>query len=120
MVNGMPPAPTAAAQPAPVQNTDGNNTEQVVMEVLNAASEQQKKFIAAHLTSEIVDIIAMLTNDPDVRTVLSQYADPAVVLVPMPRDQVMKAMANPGNSAQTPQQRPPVQPGGMRNPPPMG
>ena len=80
---------------------------------LDTLQEQDKAFLAEHLTPEFVRAIGLI-NGPEVAQYLNQFADQSKVLVPVPREVAEKYLAEQGanQSASQPQSPTPSAPVG--------
>lgn len=87
-------SPTAPSEPMAMDNTTpesptGVPEEGGIVEGLKAHLDQipddQKQFLAEHLTTEFVRAIGIITG-PEVAEYLAQFVDPNKVMVPVPRD----------------------------------
>lgn len=72
------PDPAMAGEPAAEQ---GNPVEQV----LNALPEEQKAFVAEHLTPEIAQLFGIVLGNPEITDMMSPFVDAERILVPVPR-----------------------------------
>lgn len=91
---------------------------------LDSLQNNDKAFLAEHLTPEFVRAIGLI-NGPEVAQYLSQFADPNKVLVPVPRELAEQYLAQaqgqaapqpqPQQQGMAPQAAQPAQ-GGMMNP----
>lgn len=65
---------------------------------LDQLQDQDKAFLAEHLTPEFVRAIGLI-NGPEVANYLNQFVDPDKVLVPVPREIAEQFMAQQGQQA---------------------
>jgi len=74
---------------------------------LDQIPEDQKAFLAEHMTPEFVRAIGII-NGPEVASYLNQFADDTMVLVPVPREIAEQHLAAQGQQGQlsAPQQGP--------------
>lgn len=89
--------------PLPGEEGGDNSIRQHLEMHLNQLPDNDKQFLAEHLTPEFVRAIGLI-NGPEVAQYLNQYVDPNKVLVPVPRqiaEQYLQAAKQQGNSAQT-------------------
>lgn len=102
-------APAQAAAPAGMAAPQQQPATNPIEETLNALPEEQKMFIAEHLTPEIAQVVAILAGDPRINELLLPFVDQERVLVPMPRSEFenlrqggadMAASAAPAGSAE--------------------
>lgn len=87
------PAGSAAAAPAPAPDPtmdpsmggepapEGNPVE----EVLNSLPEEQKAFVAEHLTPEIAQMFGIVLGNPQITEMMMPFVDAGRILVPVPR-----------------------------------
>lgn len=118
-------APSGGMQPqsAPQDlQTLGHELDQEIVAGLEAHLDQipddQKAFLAEHLTQEFVRAIGII-NGPEVANYLSQFVDNSIVLVPVPRqvaeEHLAQMQAQQAAPTEAPQPAPQGQPegGGM-------
>ncbi len=72
---------------------------------LDQIPDDQKQFLAEHLTPEFVRAIGII-NGPEVAEYLGQFADPNKVLVPVPREIAEKFLAEQQQGQSAPQGQP--------------
>lgn len=71
---------------------------------LDQIPDDQKQFLAEHLTNEFVRAIGII-NGPEVAGYLAQFVDPNKVMVPVPRDVAEQHLAQQQAKGQTPAQQ---------------
>jgi hypothetical protein len=72
------PAPEAMAQDPAMQ-------ENPVESALNALPEDQKAFVAEHLTPEVAQLFGMVLGNPQITELMMPFVDAERILVPVPR-----------------------------------
>lgn len=74
-----PSADPSMGGPAPAP--EGNPVEQV----LNSLPEEQKMFVAEHLTPEIAQMFGIVLGNPQITEMMMPFVDAGRILVPVPR-----------------------------------
>lgn len=109
---------TGAPGELPIQEPAGISSQEVER-YFDTLPDQDKAFLAEHMTPEFVKAIGIVAGQ-EVAQYLTQFADPEKVLVPVPRKVAEEYMASQQNPAPQPQQPMPQQPpqsgGGMMAP----
>lgn len=86
--------PAMGAAPAPEVNP--------VEEVLNSLPEDQKAFVAEHLTPEIAQLFGVMLGNPQITEMMMPFADAERILVPIPRGEfqnLLQSQSSGANSA---------------------
>lgn len=109
---------TPAVEEVPAETEATGITPEEIEAHFDAMSDEDKTFIAEHLTPEFVRAIGLVSG-PEVATYLDQFADKDKVLVPVPRQVAEEYLAKQGTAAQQNGPSPaPAQPQGMMAPRP--
>lgn len=87
----MAPDPAMGAQPAP----QGNPVEQV----LNSLPEEQKAFVAEHLTPEIAQLFGIVLGNPEITDMMTPFVDAERILVPVPRGEFQNLLQSQSTGA---------------------
>jgi len=89
------PQGTPSADAPPEMGAEAGITPQDVEAHLDGLPDQDKAFLAEHLTPEFVRAIGLISG-PEVAQYLNQFADPNKVLVPVPRQLAEQYLAEQG------------------------
>lgn len=82
------------------------NIAPMVEDNLNQLNDQQKAFVLENLTLETAAMVALIGGDKQIFDVLSPYADPNRMLVPVDRASIEKATQTPASAQPAPTQSP--------------
>lgn len=95
--SGMPPLDSGA-------DTEGGDIVAGLQQHLDQLPDNDKAFLAEHLTNEFVRAIGII-NGPEVAGYLAQFVDPDKVMVPVPRKLAEEHLAQEQAKGQTPAQQ---------------
>ena len=74
-------------------------SEEEIKAHLDSLDDQDKALLAEHLTPEFVKVIGLISG-PEVANYLNQFADPAKLLVPVPREMAEEYLRGQGQQGQ--------------------
>lgn len=95
--SGMPPLDSGS-------DTEGGDIVAGLQQHLDQLPDNDKAFLAEHLTNEFVRAIGLI-NGPEVAGYLAQFVDPNKVMVPVPRDVAEQHLAQQQAKGQAPAQQ---------------
>jgi len=99
-----PSSPSADPTAKPETPTEEGDVVQQLQAHLDQIPDDQKQFLAEHLTNEFVRAIGII-NGPEVAGYLAQFVDPNKVMVPVPRDVAEQHLAQQQAKGQAPAQQ---------------
>lgn len=77
------------------EDTEGLDDEgqtQAIEEHLDSLPEDDKEFLAAHLSTELAKVVGIVTGSMPLEQYLESIANPKIALIPIPRDKAQAMM----------------------------
>lgn len=69
-----------------------DNPKGILEEHVNALPDEEKEFLASHMTPEFARAVGVLTGSEDIYNFLNERADRSIALVPVPREMARELM----------------------------
>lgn len=74
------------------QGLDEEGQTQAIEEHLDSLPEDDKEFLAAHLSKELAKVVGIVTGSMPLERYLESIANPKIALIPIPRDKAQAMM----------------------------
>jgi hypothetical protein len=88
---------------------DGDEVTKAIEEHLDSLPDDDKEFLAAHLSKELAKVIGIVTGSMELESYIESIANPKIALIPIPRDKAQAMMEKyKMMQSQPPQEGPPA------------
>jgi hypothetical protein len=91
------------------QGLDGEEQTNAIEEHLDSLPDDDKEFLAAHLSKELAKVVGIVTGSTELESYLESIANPKIALIPIPRDKAQAMLEKyKMMQSQPPQEGPPA------------